>query len=38
MAIENKYLISIILPVYNAKKYIERTLNALINQTYKNIE
>ncbi|MEI0550868.1 glycosyltransferase family 2 protein [Brachyspira intermedia] len=31
-------LISIILPVYNAEKYIEKCLNSFINQTYKNIE
>lgn len=30
--------ISIILPVYNVEKYIERCLNSLVNQTYKNIE
>ena len=35
---EGKNLISIILPVYNAEKFIERTLISLINQTYKNIE
>ena len=31
-------LISIILPVYNAEKYIKKCLNSLINQSYKNIE
>lgn len=31
-------LISIIVPVYNAEKYIERCLNSLINQTYNYIE
>ena len=31
-------LISIILPVYNAEKYIKRALKSLINQSYKNIE
>ena len=36
MNIDN--LISIILPVYNAEKYIERALKSLINQSYKNIE
>ena len=30
--------ISIIVPIYNAKKYIERTVNCLINQTYHNLE
>lgn len=31
-------LISIIIPLYNKEKYIERTLLSAINQTYKNIE
>ena len=31
-------LISIIVCVYNAEKYIHKCLNSLINQTYKNIE
>ena len=31
-------LVSIILPVYNAEKTIKRCLNALIEQTYPNIE
>ena len=31
-------LISIIIPLYNKEKYIEKTLLSAINQTYKNIE
>ena len=31
-------LISIIIPVYNSKKYIEKCIDSLINQSYKNIE
>lgn len=31
-------LISVITPVYNCDKYIERTLNSVFAQTYKNIE
>lgn len=38
MADNKTPLISIILPVYNAEKYIERALKSLINQSYKNIE
>ncbi len=30
--------VSIIVPVYQVEKYIEKCLNSLINQTYKNIE
>ena len=30
--------ISIIIPIYNAEIYIDRCLESLINQTYKNIE
>lgn len=31
-------LISIIVPVYNTSEYLERCVNSIINQTYKNIE
>lgn len=31
-------LISVIIPVYNAEKYIEETLLSVLNQTYKNWE
>lgn len=30
--------ISVIVPVYNVEKYIEKSLNSLFNQTYKNLE
>ena len=31
-------LISVIINVYNGEKYIEKCLNSIINQTYKNLE
>lgn len=33
-----KDLVSVITPVYNAEKFLEKTLKSIINQTYKNIE
>lgn len=35
---ENESLVSIIIPVYNASKYIDDCLISIINQSYKNIE
>ena len=31
-------LISVIVPVYNVEKYLDRCVNSLLNQTYENIE
>ena len=35
---KNNKLISVIINVYNAEKYIEKCLESVINQTYKNLE
>lgn len=32
------YKISVIVPVYNAEKYLKNTVSSIINQTYKNLE
>ena len=32
----NDPLVSIIIPLYNTEKYIEKAINSVINQTYKN--
>lgn len=34
----NKYKFSLIVPVYNTEKYIEKCLNSILNQSYKNYE
>ena len=31
-------LISVIVPIYNVEKYLDRCVNSIINQTYKNLE
>lgn len=35
---ENGTKVSIVMPVFNAVKYIEKTLQSIINQTYRNYE
>lgn len=34
----SRLLISIIIPVYNVKPFLEKCLESVINQTYKDIE
>ena len=36
--IDIKPLVSIIVPVYNSEKYIEKCISSIVNQTLKNIE
>lgn len=31
-------LISVIIPVYNVEKYLDKCINSVVNQTYKNLE
>ena len=35
---DNKELISIIVPVYNVKEYLDKCIESIVNQTYENIE
>ena len=34
----NNELVSIVIPVYNAEKYLERLIESIFSQTHKNIE
>lgn len=31
-------LVSVVLPIYNVEKYLNRCLESVVNQTYKNLE
>ena len=31
-------LVSVIVPVYNVEKYLDRCIESIVNQTYKNLE
>lgn len=35
---KNEKLVSIIVPIYNAEKYLEKCISSIINQTYSNLE
>lgn len=35
---KNRPIISIIVPVYNVERYLERCINSILNQTFKNFE
>lgn len=35
---EKQKLISVIIPVYNVRDYLERCLNSVLENTYKNLE
>jgi glycosyltransferase involved in cell wall biosynthesis len=34
----NRYEVSVVIPCYNSEKYIEKTLDSICNQTFKNYE
>ena len=31
-------LVSVVVPIYNVEKYLDRCINSIVNQTYKNLE
>ena len=35
---KQEQLLTVIIPVYNVEKYINKWLESIINQTYKNLE
>lgn len=38
MVVDDKPLISVVVPVFNVEKYLERCIDSILNQTYSNIE
>lgn len=35
---QNKPFVSVLMPAYNAEKYIELAIESILNQTYENFE
>ena len=35
---ENKALISVVIPVYNVEEYISRCISSILEQTYRNLQ
>ena len=35
---DRKILVSVVLPVYNVEKYLEKAIQSVVNQTYDNLE
>ena len=33
-----KALVTVVIPVYNVEKYLDRCINSVVNQTYTNLE
>jgi len=38
MCLEGEPLISVVVPIYNVEQYLEKCINSIRNQTYKNLE
>ena len=35
---ENKEVVSIVIPIYNVEAYLKQCLETIVNQTYSNLE
>ncbi|RZJ49936.1 MAG: glycosyltransferase [Flavobacterium sp.] len=38
LLMENNFLISVVLPVFNGEKFLSKSIESVLNQTYRNIE
>lgn len=36
--IDETIIVSVVVPIYNVEKYLDRCINSIVNQTYKNIQ